>query len=278
MTKKLSWIASLAALATVSTALAAATAGANDDAGVRGALGHADRRRRGQRDGRDAREPRRRLADHEVRAALRVEPRNSSATGKELFTGCLDSNANGTCDKKEPAGTLKFTFMYWASFDPATGALLHGNCVHPVDGGSGSFKQGRGRDPHGGHARRAPTSSRPTRARSSTRRRSPAQASQPPDARVRERERRRSRRGLRRDPERRACSGAGGPGRPPAPCPAALGRRPGEYAWRRRARLPDSRVARGVDGDRVVALGGARCRAVLAVLVSARTGPSRSAA
>ena len=66
------------------------------------------------------------------------------ASGKELFVGCLDSNANGSCDKKEPAGDLKFTFMYWASFNPATGALLHGNCVHPITGGSGSFRKAAG--------------------------------------------------------------------------------------------------------------------------------------
>ncbi len=34
--------------------------------------------------------------------------------------------------------------MYWASFDPATGALLHGNCVHPITGGSGSFRKAAG--------------------------------------------------------------------------------------------------------------------------------------
>ena len=66
------------------------------------------------------------------------------ASGKELFVGCLDSNANGSCDKKEPTGDLKFTFMYWASFNPATGALLHGNCVHPITGGSGSFRKAAG--------------------------------------------------------------------------------------------------------------------------------------
>ena len=66
------------------------------------------------------------------------------ASGKELFVGCLDSNANGSCDTKEPAGELKFTFMFWASFDPATGALLHGNCVHPITGGSGSFRKAAG--------------------------------------------------------------------------------------------------------------------------------------
>jgi hypothetical protein len=66
------------------------------------------------------------------------------ATGKEEFTGCIDSNKSGTCDKKEPSGSLKFTFMYWASFDPATGALLHGNCVHPVIGSSGDFRKAAG--------------------------------------------------------------------------------------------------------------------------------------
>jgi hypothetical protein len=66
------------------------------------------------------------------------------ATGKEEFTGCLDANTSGACDKKDPSGTLKFTFMYWASFDPATGALLHGNCVHPVIGGSGDFRKAAG--------------------------------------------------------------------------------------------------------------------------------------
>ena len=66
------------------------------------------------------------------------------ATANELFTGCLDSNTNDTCDTKEPTGSLKFTMMYWASFDPASGALVHGECVHPVTGGSGSFKKAAG--------------------------------------------------------------------------------------------------------------------------------------
>jgi hypothetical protein len=66
------------------------------------------------------------------------------ATGKEEFTGCIDADKSGACDKKDPSGTLKFTFMYWASFDPSTGALLHGNCVHPVIGGSGDFRKAAG--------------------------------------------------------------------------------------------------------------------------------------
>ena len=34
--------------------------------------------------------------------------------------------------------------MYWASFDPATGALLHGNCVHPVIASGGDFRKAAG--------------------------------------------------------------------------------------------------------------------------------------
>ena len=143
MTKKLRWVASLAALAALSTALAAATAGAattpvsvevsgtqtvvdeaNGTAAMHGSLVG-------------------------VWQTTKFVPRYASssrfaATGKEEFTGCLDSNKNGTCDQKEPAGTLKFTFIYWASFDPATGALLHGNCVHPVIGSSGDFRKAAG--------------------------------------------------------------------------------------------------------------------------------------
>jgi hypothetical protein len=76
-------------------------------------------------------------------------PRYASAsrfvmTADEEFTGCLDSDHSGACDKQEPSGKLKFIMMYWATFDPATGALLHGNCVHPVVGGSGSFRKAAG--------------------------------------------------------------------------------------------------------------------------------------
>lgn len=66
------------------------------------------------------------------------------ASGKELFVGCVDDDKSGTCDRKEPSGTLKFMFIYWASFDPATGALIHGQCVHPILGGSGSFHKATG--------------------------------------------------------------------------------------------------------------------------------------
>ena len=64
------------------------------------------------------------------------------ATGTELFVGCLDANAN--CDAGEPSGTIDFKFVYWATYDPVTQALIHGACVHPVVGGTGSFAKSRG--------------------------------------------------------------------------------------------------------------------------------------
>ena len=142
MTKKLRWVASLAALAALSTALAAATAGATttpvsvEVSGTQTVVDEANGT----------------AAMHGslvgVWQTTKFVPRYASssrfaATGKEEFTGCLDSNKNGTCDKKEPSGTLKFTFMYWASFDPATGALLHGNCVHPVIGAAATSARPR---------------------------------------------------------------------------------------------------------------------------------------
>jgi hypothetical protein len=140
MFKKLSWIASLAALTTV---FAVTTAGATTTpisvslSGTQKVIDEA-------------------TGTYEMHGSLvgkwyttKFVPRYQSAsqfvaTGRELFDGCLDSNQNDSCDAKEPAGTLKFTFMYWASFDPATGALLHGNCVHPIDKGTGSFKHAAG--------------------------------------------------------------------------------------------------------------------------------------
>jgi hypothetical protein len=140
MIKKLSWIAALAAL---TTALAVATAGATTvpvSVSVSGTQTVVD-------------EAAGTFAMHGSLVGTwqttKFVPRYQSssqfvATGKELFVGCLDSNQNAACDAKEPAGSLKFTFMYWASFDPASGALLHGNCVHPITQGSGSFKRASG--------------------------------------------------------------------------------------------------------------------------------------
>lgn len=143
MRKKLSWIACLAALAAMATTLAATTAGATTtpvSVQVSGTQTVVD-------------ESAGTSAMHGSLVGTwqitKFVPRYESAsqfvaTGKEVFTGCLDSNKNGACDKKEPAGSLKLTFMFWASFDPASGALLHGECVHPITGGSGSFHKAAG--------------------------------------------------------------------------------------------------------------------------------------
>jgi hypothetical protein len=143
MFKKLRWIAGLAALAALSAAPGAASAGGSgtpvsvDVAGTQTVIDEA-------------------AGTFAMHGSLvgtwyttKFVPRYASssqfvATGKELFVGCLDANANASCDSEEPAGNLKFTFMYWASYDPATGALLHGNCVHPITDGSGGFRKASG--------------------------------------------------------------------------------------------------------------------------------------
>ena len=66
-----------------------------------------------------------------------------AGAGTELFTGCHDRNANKKCEPAEK-GTLKLTFAYWGTFDPASGALIKGQCQHPVVGSTGAFKGARG--------------------------------------------------------------------------------------------------------------------------------------
>jgi hypothetical protein len=60
-------------------------------------------------------------------------------SGKELFAGCRDADRSGACDAGEPTGTIRFDFIYWARYNPKTKALLTGQCVHPVVGGTGAF-------------------------------------------------------------------------------------------------------------------------------------------
>jgi hypothetical protein len=62
-----------------------------------------------------------------------------TGTGTELFVGCYDADHDGACGDADPTGEITFSFQYSARFDPATGALLHGRCHHPVTGGSGDF-------------------------------------------------------------------------------------------------------------------------------------------
>jgi len=66
------------------------------------------------------------------------------ATGTERFVGCVDVNLNRACQASEPSGELQFDYVQWATFDPSTGALIEGNCVHPITGGRDSFQGARG--------------------------------------------------------------------------------------------------------------------------------------
>ena len=66
-----------------------------------------------------------------------------AGAGTELFTGCHDRNGNKKCEPAEK-GSLKFTFAYWGTYDLTTGALIKGQCQHPIIGGTGAFKGARG--------------------------------------------------------------------------------------------------------------------------------------
>ena len=65
-------------------------------------------------------------------------------SGTERFDGCLDRNHNHVCNATDPSGSLRFDFIYWATFNPSTGRLIEGNCVHPITGGTGGFANARG--------------------------------------------------------------------------------------------------------------------------------------
>ena len=65
-------------------------------------------------------------------------------TGSERFEGCVDLDLDAACEASEPSGELRFDYIQWATFDPATGVLVEGNCVHPITGGSGGFEGARG--------------------------------------------------------------------------------------------------------------------------------------
>ena len=67
-----------------------------------------------------------------------------AASGTELFTGCLDSNRNGTCDAGEPNGTLRFAATFWGELNPTTKQETRGGCYHAVTGGTGGFAKAKG--------------------------------------------------------------------------------------------------------------------------------------
>jgi hypothetical protein len=64
-------------------------------------------------------------------------------SGLEKFIGCIDTNLNRKCGRREPSGEMRLAYLYWVSFD-AKGKLIKGQCVHPVTGGNKSFKGARG--------------------------------------------------------------------------------------------------------------------------------------
>ena len=66
------------------------------------------------------------------------------ARGTEKFKGCIDRRRDRSC-KGDPAGTLSFTFDYWALFASADSeSVVWGACWHPIVSGSGDFAGAEG--------------------------------------------------------------------------------------------------------------------------------------
>jgi hypothetical protein len=65
-------------------------------------------------------------------------------TGQERFIGCLDRDYSQRCDPGEPSGALGFDYALWMQYDPDSGWLIKGKCLHPITGGSGDFAGARG--------------------------------------------------------------------------------------------------------------------------------------
>ena len=63
--------------------------------------------------------------------------------GLERFEGCLDLNHNRHCDGNRK-GKFRADYIYWATFNPHTGRLIKGECIHPITGGQGVFAGLRG--------------------------------------------------------------------------------------------------------------------------------------
>jgi len=72
------------------------------------------------------------------------DPTYFHGTGTELFEGCLDRARDRSC-KRDPSGSLSFTFDFWALFaseDPDS--LVWGACWHPIVEGTGDFAGAKG--------------------------------------------------------------------------------------------------------------------------------------
>ena len=63
--------------------------------------------------------------------------------GLERFEGCFDLNHNRHCDKNRK-GKFSADYIYWATFNPQTGRLIKGECIHPITAGKGVFSRMRG--------------------------------------------------------------------------------------------------------------------------------------
>lgn len=61
--------------------------------------------------------------------------------GLERFEGCLDLNGDRRCDRRGHFGT---DYIYWATFNPGTGRLIKGECIHPITAGNAGFARMRG--------------------------------------------------------------------------------------------------------------------------------------
>ena len=78
-------------------------------------------------------------------SAVRIHPAGTvQLTGTELFSGCIDSNADGACETGEPAGTLDLAFSFSGKYDDLTEAEIHGRCHHEITGGTGDFSTATG--------------------------------------------------------------------------------------------------------------------------------------
>jgi hypothetical protein len=63
------------------------------------------------------------------------------ARGTERFVGCIDVARDGNCNG-DPTGTLRLKYDYWAKAKKKS--FSWGACVHPVQGGTGAFKNATG--------------------------------------------------------------------------------------------------------------------------------------
>ena len=72
------------------------------------------------------------------------DPTYFHARGTELFEGCLDRRRDRSC-KRDPKGSLSFTFDFWALFASAEpDSLVWGACWHPIVEGTGDFAGAQG--------------------------------------------------------------------------------------------------------------------------------------